>query len=43
MRHLSANPSFGSGTAAAVRSFQTANALDPDAVVGLNTWSRLLA
>jgi peptidoglycan hydrolase-like protein with peptidoglycan-binding domain len=34
---------FGSGTASAVRSFQTASALDPDAVVGLNTWSKLLA
>ncbi len=34
---------FGPGTASAVRSFQTASALDPDAVVGLNTWSRLLA
>lgn len=34
---------FGSGTAAAVRAFQTASTLDADSVVGLNTWSKLLA
>ena len=34
---------FGPGTVSAVKSFQTAHALDADAVVGPNTWSRLLA
>lgn len=34
---------FGSGTASAVKSFQTAHSLDADAVVGPNTWAKLLA
>ncbi|MER7072368.1 peptidoglycan-binding protein [Terrabacter sp. NPDC000476] len=34
---------FGAGTASATKAFQTAHALDADAVVGPNTWSRLLA
>lgn len=33
---------FGSGTATAVRAFQTSRGMPPDAVVGLDTWAALL-
>lgn len=34
---------FGSGTESAVRSFQQSNGLSADGVVGLDTWSKLVA
>lgn len=37
-----ADGDFGAGTAKAVKAFQKANKLDQDAVVGANTWKRLL-
>ncbi len=33
---------FGAGTEAAVKKFQQAHGLDPDGIVGGNTWSAIL-
>jgi peptidoglycan hydrolase-like protein with peptidoglycan-binding domain len=39
---VSADGAFGSGTESAVRSFQTAQGLVSDGVVGANTWEKLI-
>jgi len=39
---VTADGSFGSGTAAATKSWQTAHGLNPDGVVGPNTWAKAL-
>lgn len=40
---LATDSSFGPGTASAVRSFQSANGLSADGIVGSATWSKLIA
>ena len=39
---VTADGSFGSGTAAATKSWQSAHGLNPDGVVGANTWAKAL-
>ncbi|HEY0607569.1 MAG TPA: peptidoglycan-binding domain-containing protein, partial [Herpetosiphonaceae bacterium] len=39
---ITADGAFGPATESAVKSFQSANGLTPDGVVGSNTWSKLV-